>query len=159
MPILSSPVEFSLADGGNTNLAVDGSGTPVDFTYTCPAGKTLEVVGFEALVTFAGKPSDTTFAGVALTNGIIISVVDEVSAPVKTFGAAKLTDWDLYQSADRGSIDGTGLSGYKLFWDVEQQEGARPTLQPGYSVGWRIRDDLSSADLIQVKVCGHLIDL
>ena len=147
-------VDAHLLNGTNYNMAVDGSVTPVEFSYDVPTGKYLELTrimfGFEATTAFSAE----LFANLpALTNGIDLVCDNTTFVNWKTNSDIKLSMYDTDAPA--------------AFAKIERQLNGRFTMRRAFGGDLRvnnafkfvINDDLSSLVAFQVKIQGVLRDV
>ncbi|MDB4306312.1 hypothetical protein N9980_01980 [bacterium] len=104
-------LEKFLANASSIDMNVDGSVTPVNFTYTVPANDEAFISRCNIYIQDA-SPSPILFGGIAaLTNGLLIEVLDSGLSVIKTFNAQKPT---------QDNSDFVSLAGV----DVRYQSGA-----------------------------------
>lgn len=148
-------VSEDLLNGGSNNMAVNGSVTPVTFSYTPLAGFDLEAVR-----TMLYIESQTAFGSdefgdvVALTNGVQINAAG--------FG---VTNWknnvDVVIEMYDFARDAFGKPDKLLIarWTFTRDTNGKTLLVPdGQSFDAVVQDDLSSLVIFRMKIKGVLID-
>lgn len=162
---ISSVIQRKLeTTGNNSEMAVDGSSTPVVFTYTVPTGKTLslyEITGRIQVPDSSGTPGKAPGfcfgedSGV-LTNGVQLYIRDDSLNTVLDFtvdGAVKRnSDWG---NLCGGNVGQFGEDAYSFDIDMVKAFGEPIAVPAGYQVVAKVRDDLTSiADSFQMSVAG-----
>lgn len=138
----------TVGDGsGSIDAAVNGSGTPVDFSYICPAGRICYVNMLIVGVVTDGKINSGEYGNVtALTNGVTAWFKEKEGDPLinRTIQLpVKLTtDWQMYSHDLKISNFGVGNETLTVKHDF-RTAGAPLIMLPGGQYTIRIADDLS----------------
>lgn len=137
-------------ESGSTEMCVDGSTTPVDFAITAPndagAERDYYIHRMTGIITVAGKFSSGGFGDAAtpLTNGMTLWVRDPDmnerlmtnQVPIQKNVTFAAYCYDL-------SVHTWGLGDEALTWRFTMsRDGAPFWLRPGWSLIWRISDNL-----------------
>lgn len=152
--------EFLKNAAGSIDLNVDGSTTPVAFSYTVPVYKNAPawiVSGLVFVIADQAIVLATKFAGIngGLTNGIILQLTEPPGAnsASKTLLNVKFNlDFALY--TNEGSIgldlnaEGTGPDSFTAFIS-SFPGGYRLLCKPGTQLSLIVQDDLSTIDRFQ----------
>lgn len=152
--------EFLKDTAGSTNLNVDGSITPVEFTYTVPVYPNAPpwvVSGLVFVIADGGIVLATKFAGIngGLANGIVLGLREPPGANSSSrilFNVKFNLDFALY--TNEGSIgldlnqEGTGPDSFTAFIS-SFPGGYRLLCKPGTQLFLIVQDDLSSIDRFQ----------
>lgn len=148
-----------LLNGESNDMGVDGSETPVAFSYTVPAGKVFEL-GRMLIYAEAGTAFDSTkwFNLTALTNGVDI-VVDGVTIDNWKDNIDALTN--MFDLSSAGVIFGKSTRTMAGRWTYTRgTEGQPLRVTAGNTVDAIINDDLSPAGIIfRIKIQGELKDI
>lgn len=148
--LLKNPLN---ADSPDMN--VDGSGTPVDFVYEVPLGKTLKLErSFLAMKDGVSDFTSTNFGAISgsLTNGVDIIIThlgaEYLLATWKTNFDISLTMYDFFNPYKDGAYAGR--------WTFSKDVGNPFTLEQGDKIIIRIKDDLTALDLFQMSIKGKI---
>ncbi len=168
---LDSPLDFaypigSFVTGGSTDMAVNGSVTPVVFAIR----NTDEAVGITADITriilkvlTATPPAFDEFGDIVggLTNGIVFRRIDGITRNVfnvKTNGELAGIMYDLSNAEPINPNQGqNGFIG-RLTFAGQSKVGVTLRLAPGEDLQMIIQDDLSSLELFEIVVEGHEVE-
>ena len=149
--------EFLREPGGSENMGVNGSVTPVEFTYMVPANKILLLRRSFIELTDGNNPFGSQDFGAlgALSNGVLIEIVKENGLIVELENWKKNVDisstmFDFENPFKDGSYVGR--------WTYERDVGDFITLNPGDTYRMTIRDNLSGVDNFTTKLKGKLND-
>jgi hypothetical protein len=145
-----------LKNGGSTNMAVDGSVTPVKFRYTVPAGRRAAIFEMRIFGTDGKYDPQTFFGQPELTNGILVRCIDEheqVSFDLTAGKPVTLTP----QFAIQGDMDivrdEIGSKDLAIFsWKTPSETYIE--LHAGESVEVVVQDDLSPLTVLNAAVRG-----
>lgn len=153
----SNYITAYLENSGSNDMGIDGSSTPVAFTYAPPAGFDFLAVRILLYMESGSNFVSTSFMHLAaLTNGVRTSA-----------GGAELTNWqdnidiidDMFDLSNAGvafSNERRSLAGRWTFTRGTVNEPL--TIMNGETFEVLIRDDLSAAGIIfRIKVQGRLV--
>ena len=155
------PLEYFssyLLDGGSNDLAVNGSITPVDFSYTVPDGKILQLWRtFVTLEHGAQTFVAGNFAGRAvLANGFEVGIVP-VGGSFTAF-----VNWKTNREirAEMFDLNNTfkANGAYTGRWSHNKDVGNFVAVAPGVKAVARVNDDLSAMDIFTYHLKGRLVD-
>lgn len=149
--VLSTP----LLNGASGDMNVDGSSTPVEFTYSVPEGRSYVIIGqllltMEIATTFdPAKFGDLT----ALTNGVEIIRGPQTLATWKTLEDVEDSMWEL--RADQGLY---GLRVARGVWKFHELIGNLQGLfvNANQTFTVRVNDDLTGLSRLRMSVQGIL---
>lgn len=142
-------------NGENENMNVDGSIAPVNFDYTVPANKVVDLRrSFIELTDGVIEFTSSNFgARGALENGVDIKLVKADSTEIiirnwkKNIDISK-TMFDFYNPFKDGSYVGR--------WTFARDVGGFLTLKPGEKVRFTINDDLTGVDSFTFDLKGRM---
>ena len=149
-------IKIDLMNGGDPDMTVDGSSTPVTFKYTVPADKILYlhrvIIYMEDTTAFSAGVFGGT--GGALANGVTIVVGGTTIDTWKTNADLELTFFDAEGRAvfakETKSIGGR--------WTFTKDTGSPIKLIATETVSFVINDDLTGLDIFEAKIGGKLVD-
>lgn len=164
---LDSPLEYAFTTGGIVSLtehdaAIDGSGTPVAYHITPPAGVEWDVVRVMFYIEDSTAMDDGLFGGAAaLTNGIVLRLKDGIYHNI--FNAK--TNGEFAQRAyDRSYISkppaGTGHSMVvRRTFGGQSKNGVTIRLDgdSGDDLELIVQDDLTVLDHFHILAQGHVV--
>ena len=167
---LDTPLDFAFTTAGgcrekNTNLAVNGSITPIEFTVTpdgLQQGTKWDIVRFMLQIIATTAMDDGRFGGIdALTKGIVVRHVDGITKNIfnaKTNGDLKSHMYDLTYS-DKAPAGQNGLTARRTFGG-QNKNGVviRLFADTGDTFKIIIQDDLTGLTDFQVVVQGHVVE-
>lgn len=150
-----------LRNASSPAMNVNGSITPVKFEYVVPAGRELyaQRLNFEFINT-GMKPDN--FAGVAaLTNGLLIEVLDDDNTPLIDFtdglGIKNQTEFAPLAGVDANVTSGGGTpDGLAVRWTMART-GAPIYMTAGQKFVLTVRDDLSTITQMRAMLQGILL--
>lgn len=140
-----------LTNGGSAEMGVNGSVTPVVFTYTATTECSLERLNL-AMVDAANEDVDGFFTLAALTNGLLIETYDSSDTLLQDFGTTAVP---IKRHADLANLAGTDTAGssstpaatrFGVRWTFAKA-GAAINLRTGDYFQVTVRDDLSTIGL------------
>jgi hypothetical protein len=145
-----------LENGGSNNMKVNGSVTPVTFSYTIPADTRVALNrGFVVLEDGATSfvPGNFGQISTGLTNGVEISVTPSGGSPVvlenwKTNREVRDTMFDF---DEQWRTAGTYIGRWSFTKDLNQNG---IVLKTGDAFNFKIQDDLSSLEYFSFKLKG-----
>ena len=153
-----------IRNGGSASMKVDGSTTPVTFTWSAPDSSVWKIVSLQIIFGGSGDLRSNLFGGrSALTNGLIVEYQTDGTA--RTLRNLK-DNLDVVALFDHHLT--VGSSGTKLFADVgglwfsglvDFNTNENPSLyidgsQSDY-LRARVRDDLSSEAFLRISVTAY----
>ena len=145
-----------LKDGAETNMAVNGSVTPVKYRYTVPANKQVFLHEMRIFGTDGKYNPQTFFGETILTNGVLARFIDENDAVTFDLTAGvpvRLTSQFAIQGDMQIVHDQIGTNDLAIFsWKT--QPGDFIHLHAGESVEMVIQDDLSPLTILIAAVRG-----
>ena len=141
-------LEAYLEDSGNSiDMQVDGSVTAVPFEFTTPADCLIARCNIYIL---DANPTPTVFGGLGgeLTNGLLIQVLDDTPAVIKTFVTQRPTannaDIVALAGIDVSYDLGAGTDSVAARWTFARHSGGYDLFMPaGQTFRVTIRDDLT----------------
>lgn len=167
LPLAKYPQDHKpvyLRNSGSREMKVDGSGTPVMFKFTAPAGKLFywTWIGVQLMAETTNLDQFGT-QETPLVNGLTLKVYDADDAPVRDMldgeAICCLGDFDDISAIRVDTRPGPQLdqlAGNALITDL----GAAVLLNPGGYVGVAIRDNLTAIiDRLRVKIYGLYLPL
>ena len=162
---LDAGVDTDLPDGSevikvDTNMAVNGSVTPVVFTATAAPSQKIDLIRLLFSITDATEPSDILFGGMtALTNGVHIrrNINDTTYQTIAIWKANKDMKLDMY-NVDYTSKAGGGDWGVNGRWSLFDGSGAVINIDHtgGESLECIIQDNLTDLVTFTMKGQGHI---
>ena len=152
-----------LKNGASRNMVVDGSGTPVKFKYTVPAGKYTEIERINIVIE-DGSIDPAQFGGLAaLGTGVEIAAYDAADALAKDFCAGfpiqSNADWGALTGPDNRPYYGVGAALDSLnirFSLYRGNEALR--LDAGEYLQFTINDALAGIDKFNAMIQGKILD-
>lgn len=162
--------------GNSSEMSVDGSSTSVEFTYTVPSGKTLNLRGLMGRMQTpkqAGVPDHIPSAGFGnsttkLSKGLQVYIRNgflETKIDFTVDGAIKRNcDWgnlsgsEISQLGSYKNSAGTSFSDCFAFTlDYVKQFGDAVAVPTGYQIVVKVRDDLTNfVNSLEISVFGTL---
>lgn len=146
-----------LLNGSSNSMSVNGSSTPVSFTYTVPGGQTWYVQNINLFMIDGGTMDPTDFGSIAgLTNGLLLEA--SVSGNLYTIGTYKnnVELATLFSSSSVGnSTTLFGTSGFLETSDIYLGSKVfKPeiTLNAGDYIRVTVRDNLTSIDILNMSI-------
>ena len=143
-------------------MNVDGSSSTVDFSYTVPVDGENFISRCIVYIQDA-NPQPTLFGGItALTNGLLVEVLDDQGGVLKTFNDARAIQ-DNSDFASLGGVDvryqlGTGVDDVVVRWSIDRHTGGDTLqLRAGETFRVRVRDDLSGLTAFRWVLQGQSI--
>lgn len=149
-----------LADGATVDMSVDGSVTPVEFEYACPADNIVFIEDITLLIVDGGI-TPTKFGGIAaLTNGLLIECIDSDTTTVlhdftEDKAIKKNADWALLAGTDRETTAAAGDDTEEVQWSLTSESGPL-LLTEGQLFRVTVRDDLSAITEMEIMVQGDV---
>jgi hypothetical protein len=151
--LAGSLLKTYLLNGASNDMAVDGT-TPVDFSYTVPAGKILRLSRIMIYLQSAGAMSSEKFGDlVALSNGVSIIVDGSTLVTWKDNIDILTTMFDAPGYANLGKETRT-LGGR---WTLSKETGDQVDVHAGKQVIARVSDNLSTLDHFRMTIGGRLV--
>ncbi len=154
--------KFLKDGGGSISMNVDGSVTPVEFTYKCPDNYQAILRRINISI-FDGGPTGNEFGGIpALTNGVHFCTRGTDGKEIfnfteggdikqnRAFGLLAGPDWAL--------ATGAGVDAVTVRWTFEKA-GKQILLLPGEEFVVIIQDDLTAIDDMGMQIQGYYTDL
>jgi len=144
-----------LENGGSNDMGVDGSSTPVTFSFTPTSGFNFKFVRFllyfEANTAF---DSEKFMNLTALTNGVDVKISGNTISNWKD-NIDVLTD--MFDLSSAGAVFGKETKSMSGRWTLQRTASAPIWVADTESVAFVINDDLSAANIIfRAKVQGVL---
>lgn len=154
----TNTVSVFLENGGSEQQTVDGSVTPVEFSYTVPVGKKLILSRMLIYIEDSTAFSSTVFAGLAsaLTNGWEMSVNGTVLFTAKNNWQLAIHMYDVTGNAIFGKTNQTLIGRFSFSRFVGGANGI--TIRAGEDIATIVNDDLTGIDLMSVMIQGVLLD-
>jgi len=144
-----------LDNGGSASAAVDGSSTPVDFTYTVPTNAALRAERLLVTMQAPGSLTGSDYGGVTgpLTNGVDllvngVSILDGM--PVKSNN-----DWAHFCYDVNIQPHASGSSLVHVRWTFGKS-GAPLWLRAGETITAKVQDNLTGLDEHLFLLQGYL---
>jgi hypothetical protein len=145
-----------LLDTASNDMAVNGSVTPVEFLYTVPAGKRLDLERMMFYMEGATAFSGVKFADLtALTTGVTWTIAGSLVETWVDNIDIMTTMFDTEGRAVFSKVD-RSLGGR---WTFSKDTGKPIQLDAGQTVVCTINDDLSSLVHFRAKIAGLLVTL
>lgn len=139
-----------LIDGGARDMNVNGSITPVDFCYTCPANKVAFLYRINILITDASMKMDKFGGLMALTNGVEIGIYDSsnvlIKDPTDTDNIKTIADFSMLAGIDAQIHVGAGIDAAFIRWTFSKCVGGPFRLNEGEYINFKIQDNLEALD-------------
>lgn len=153
----SQVIKTYLFDDANSDMAVDGSGTPVIFKYTVPANSVLFLERFILYMEGSTALDSIKFGNLtALTNGVDLSAGGTILQNWKDNIDIATTMFDVPGRANFGKETNT-LTGR---WTLSKETGGFPlAVEAGGTVDVTVNDDLSTLVAMHLKIGGMLCNL
>ncbi len=154
--------KFLRNSGGSASMNVDGSTTPVDFSYKCPDN--CQAVLSRVLISiFDSGPTGGEFGGIpALTNGIRFATQDqngkELLAFAEEFNVKQNRAFGLLAGPDWALATGAGVDSVTVRWTFAKA-GKEVLLLPGESFVCTVNDNLVAIDDFGMQLQGYFLDL
>lgn len=167
---LDTPFDFAFTTGatcseGNTNLAVDGSVTPVEFKVS-PSGLTAgiewDITRMMGSITDGTVMDDAKFGGItALTKGVVFRVVDGTTKNIfnaKSNADIKAHSFDLTY-ADKAPAGSYGLTFRRAFGGLDKNGSViRLAATSDDEFVCIVQDDLTGLTTFHVVAQGHVVE-
>ena len=163
---LDRPLDSSFVIGDTvtkliSNMAVNGSVTPVSFKLSPHIGEHWHILRFLSSFTHSSAADDSTFGDLsALTNGVLLRKYDAASDEYYTY-----TNWknnadmvlDMYD-VDYGTKAGGGLFSTRSRFSIKSATEAVPKIDQtaGDYLEILIQDDLTGLNSYSIKAQGHV---
>lgn len=156
------PLEYFsayLLNGGSDDLAVNGSITPVDFSYLVPVGKILHL--WRTFVTMEDGSQQFVagdFAGrAALVNGLEVGIVPDggVFTPFVNWKTNREVRAEMFDFNNTFKANGA----YTGRWSHNRDVGTFVAVAGGVQAVARVNDDLSVMDMFTYHLKGRLVDV
>ncbi len=164
-PIDSAFPAGELVSGGNTNMAVDGSSTPV--TYTLRGADpgidiTIDITRILFQCQTLTAVDLSTFGDIAggLTKGLVLRRVDGTTQNIfniKTNGDLAGIAYDFTVAQATNPQQGVDGFNSRLTFAGQSKIGVALRIGPGDSLEFIIQDDLSTISLLKVIAEGHVV--
>ncbi|MCK5616395.1 hypothetical protein KAR91_81790 [Candidatus Pacearchaeota archaeon] len=162
---LDAAIDIALTDGSDvikvdTNMAVDGSITPVVFTASAAPGEKIDLIRLLFSISSTASPDDSKFGGIAaLTNGVHIrrNINDTTYQTIAIWRANKDMKLDMY-NVDYAQKAGGGNWGTNGRWSVFDGTGAVINIDnaDGETLECIIQDNLTGLLTYRMKGQGHI---
>lgn len=143
-------------------MNVDGSTTAVSFKYTVPANEEAYIARCNIYMEDA-NPSPSKFGGLtALTNGLIIRVLDAQGSTLHTFndGATIKSNSDFHSMAgvDVAYTTGQGADAVSIRWTLQRQSGGPSlVLREDEAFEVVVQDNLTGLDKFRWSLQGQFL--
>jgi len=141
--------------GGSSDMNIDGSVTPVEFSFTSPPGETWNIIGISVVLTDMGTMDPTDFGAIngGLTNGVDFEV--QTNGILENLGGAQ-NNLDLaLLGVGPGFTKFDSSTGFMSTADIFLTERAFPKemiLFPGDFFKVRINDDLTGLNFLRFLI-------
>lgn len=149
-----------LRNGGSREMNVNGSSTAVNFDYVVPANDEAYIARCNILMLDA-TPIPTEFGGVAaLSNGILIQVLDDGGSVLKGFNdddpIIDNNEFNGLAGTDVEYVNGTGDDSVITRWTLQRHSGGPLLrLRAGETFRVIVRDDLTGITRFRWAIQGH----
>jgi hypothetical protein len=150
-----------LKNGSSSSLKVNGSTTPVVFEYVVPSNYFFAFAQMNIILLDTGITPNKFAGQSALSNGMILQIVDENNASVMNFspdgslGAFKQNS-DFYHIGGASIQLTNGQDMIAVNWQA-RLIGILGGLRPGWKIRATVRDNLSAIGSGQISVIGALL--
>ena len=152
------PSALALGREVSSQMAVDGSTTPVIFTVrsgTVPADITRVIIQ----MTHSGTGDDSKFGDqTSLTNGLVFRIVDSFQKTIFNFknnGDIRGFCYDLgYSDKAGGGLNGTGA---RITFAGQDKHGVTLRIADDDVIQWVVQDDLTGLSSLKIVAQGHLV--
>lgn len=149
-----------LKDSGSSDMAVDGSSTPVEFEFLIPANTWVDLAQFNIVLTDVAVTNDKFGAITALTNGVTIEIIDvDTTTVLFDFTATRPirtnTDFALYAGVSAKLAGGGLVDAVLVEWPL-QSTGAVLRVLGGQLIRATVNDNLTGLNTFGILVQGLL---
>jgi hypothetical protein len=160
---LDTPLDFDFNSEATTtictsNMAVNGSVTPVAFCAKPPPGARWDLYGISTVIVDGTSMDDGTFGGIAaLTNGIVIRKLDGTSrvfANLKSNGEMALF-FEAFIYADRAP---SGVYSVRGRSNIVRTNGVAVRIASNEEFQIVIQDDLTGLTSFSAIIAGHIVE-
>lgn len=144
-----------LMDGSTVDMVVDGSTTPVVYSYTPPTGLILDVYRLLLYVDDSTEFSPSTFGDIAaLTNGVTIKANGDLLETWRDNMDIITTMHDFLGTPNLGKSTSSGAGRWTF-----TKFGGPIRIVPGSTFSATINDAMAGLDSFRIKIQGRLIDV
>lgn len=149
-----------LEDGGSSDMAVDGSSTPVEFEFLVPVNTWVDLAQFNIVLTDVAVTNDKFGALTALTNGVTIEIIDvDTTTVLFDFTATRPirtnTDFALYAGVSAKLAGGGLVDAVLVEWPL-QSSGAVLRVLGGQLIRATVNDNLTGLNTFGILIQGLL---
>jgi len=161
IPISRVVIDHLANAAGDTNIAVDGSGTAVEFYYEVPDGYSMDFFGWSAVIMDAGIKNDDLGGISALSTGLTFAIKDKDGTELLDFTAGEniKSNFD-FMVMGCGGENPELTAGDDIFtptFCLNMMYGQPWRLNEGDKIYIKVEEDISDITKFEISIRGMLV--